>query len=473
MIGAGFGGLAAAIVLAARGRRVRVLEAGDAAGGKAGTATVDGVTFDTGPSVLTLPDVFDALFREGGGALSDAVTLRTPTPAFRYSWADGAKLDLAPDLAGSLAAVRASFGAAAEREFAAYLGDARRIWERGGERFVRGPAPGLHMLRSPADLLALTAVDPLRTLSVAIDARVTEPHLRMLLRRYATYNGSDPRRTPATLGCIAHVELALGGHGVEGGIAALVRALVALAERLGVVFEYGRAARKITVRGGRAVAIETDNGSLAVDAVVANADAAVVLGGLAPGKPPTGERSTSGWTCVVRAARVARAAHSVVFPANYAAEFTDLFDRGHPPGDPTVYACAQGAAHGLAGWDDAEPIFLMANAPAETAPTAPETWSALRRKVLARAADAGIISVGDRVVWERTATDLAARFPGTGGAIYGLASHGPWSAFKRPASRSGTRGLYLASGSAHPGGGMPLCALSGRLAAEALLEDII
>ena len=471
VVGAGFGGLAAAIVLAARGRRVRVLEAGPAAGGKAGTATVDGATFDTGPSMLTLPDVFDGLFREGGARLADFVTLRQARPAFRYTWADGAALDLDPDLQTSLNAVKLAFGADAERQLSAYLADVRRIWEKGGERFVRGPAPGLHLLQSPMNLLSLTAVDPLRTLATAIDGRVREPHLAMLLRRFATYNGSDPRKTPATLGCIAHVELALGGFGIDGGVGALVAALVALAERLGVGFEYGRPVRKILVAGGRATGVETDTGTLSADAVVANADAAAVLGGMAPGKPVTGERSMSGWTCVVRSARRPRPANAVAFPADYGAEFADLFDRRRPPADPTVYACAQGVAHGLPGWPDAEPVFLMANAPAESAPTAPHVWSTLRDRVLARAVAAGMIAAGEPVVWERTATDLAARFPGTGGAIYGLASHGPWSAFQRPSSRTTTRGLYLASGSAHPGGGMPLCAISGRLAADALIED--
>ena len=333
------------------------------------------------------------------------------------------------------------------------------------------PRSPQHQLLMQLFETALAAVDPLRTLATAIDGRVREPHLRMLLRRFATYNGSDPRRTPATLGCIAHVELALGGFGIEGGVGALVTALVDLAGRLGVAFEYGRPVRKILVSGGRATGVETDAGALPADAVIANADAAAVLGGLAPGKPVTGERSTSGWTCVVRSARRPRPAHSVAFPTDYGAEFADLFDRRRPPADPTVYACAQGVAHGLPGWSDAEPVFLMANAPAESTPTAPHVWSALRERVLARAVAAGMVAAGEPVVWERTATDLAERFPGTGGAIYGVASHGPWSAFQRPSSRTSTRGLYLASGSAHPGGGMPLCAISGRLAADALTED--
>lgn len=466
VIGAGMGGLSAALILASRGRKVRVLEAAATPGGKAGTATIDGVTFDTGPSVLTMPDVFDGLFAELGERLADRVTLRTPTPAFRYVWADGASLDLSPGLEGALASVRRAFGSLAEKELAGYLAYTRRIWEEGGERFVRGPSPGAHLLR-PSNLLSLMAIDPLRTMTEAIVRYVREPHLRMLLQRYATYNGSDPRKTPATLGCIAHVELALGGFGVEGGIQALIRALVGACERAGVELSYGARVQRIAVSNGRCIGVDTARGYVSARAVVANTP----LGPLVDVAPPTGIPSTSGWTAVVRAARRPRAAHAVVFPADYAAEFTDLFDRGRVPADPSVYACAQSAAHGNAGWTDTEPVFLMANAPAEVTPSDPSAWAPFRDAVLKRAVDAGLMSDGDPVVWERTPRQLAAQFPGTDGALYGLASHGAMAAFRRPANRTPIRGLYLASGSAHPGGGLPLCALSGRQAAEAVLAD--
>lgn len=472
VIGAGVGGLSAAITLAAAGRRVQVLEALDRPGGKAGVVAVDGAHFDTGPSVLTMPDVFQALLQLAGMKLADHAPLRSPSPAFQYTWADGATLDILPSLEATLARVAQTFGAKAERQFASYLAYAKGLWERGAERFVRGPAPGAHLLLSPGNLLTLASLDPFKTLSATIDARVQEPHLRALLMRYATYNGSDPRRTPATLGCIAHVELALGGFGVEGGIGALVDALALAAERLGVQIRCGMPVRALAVEHGRVVGVDTDAGHIAAEAVVANADAATVFGGLIDRPAQPLERSTSGWTCVVRAKRRPRVAHAVLFPADYDAEFVDLFDRRAPPADPTVYACAQRVAHGRAGWADAEPVFLMANAPAEgDEPTDPAVWARLRGAVLGKAIAAGLVDADDPVVWERTATDLAASFPGTRGAIYGPASHGPWSAFRRLANRSSIPGLYLASGSAHPGGGLPLCALSGRMAASAVLED--
>jgi 1-hydroxycarotenoid 3,4-desaturase len=480
VVGAGMGGLAAAIRLAAAGRSVTVLEAAPIPGGKVGEGTVDGVAFDTGPSLLTLPEVLDDLFRTAGSSLADELTLRTPDPAFRYLWPDGTRLDLHPDPADSLDSVRAALGAEAAEECAAFLAYARRIWEAAAPHFVFGPAPSLRRIVAlgPAGAAALTHIDPLRRMRPAIERRVRSPHLRDLFTRFATYNGSDPRRAPATLNCIAHVELGLGGHGVEGGMGALVRALVRTAERLGVEIRCGERVTAIARADGAAL-VHTAGGTVhRCRGVVVNADASHLSGELLPRQTSgaSGAPSMSGWTAVVRARRrpEGRPAHAVLFPGrDYLEEFVDIFDRDRPPREPAVYLCAQEGAHGRAGWPEHEPLFLMANAPAEPASGVRpgETWTRLREVVLARARAAGLIDPDDEIVWERTPGDLARRFPGSRGALYGAASNSPLAAFRRPANRAAP-GVYLASGSAHPGGGVPLCLLSGRAAATAAMEDL-
>lgn len=485
VVGGGVGGLAAAIVLAARGQRVELLEAADRVGGKMGVASLDGVEWDTGPSVLTLPDTLDAIFRLAGTRLRDELVLRVPKPAFRYLYADGTRLDVFGRPERTLASVRDTLGSDAERELAAFLKYAGRIWEASAPHFVYGPAPTPRTLLRVGwgGLAALSRIDPLRTMRSAVHARVRSEPLRMLLLRYATYNGSDPRRAPATLNCIAHVELAGGGWGVEGGMMEIARALRRAAERLGVRIHTGTRAERILASGGRVRGVEAGGRSWPADAVVANADAARVLGhllspALRPRSAGGSEPSMSGWTAVLRARRreagAPRVAHTVLFPADYEAEFADLFDRDRPPAEPTVYLCAQEAAHGRRGWAEEEPVFVMANAPAEPAdaPRSPEVWDALRGAVLRRLDAAGLRDPDDELVWERTPTDLAAAFPGSRGSIYGAASNSAWAAFRRPANRvRGVHGLYLAGGSAHPGGGVPLCVLSGRAAASALLHD--
>lgn len=483
VIGAGIGGLAAALALAARGLPVRVFEAGRQPGGKAGIVDVDGVEVETGPSVLTLPEVFAGLFARAGLRLDDVIGLRRLDPGFRYRYTDGCVVDVAHDPGETLANVRSALGPAAEAELASFMGYSSQIWAAAAPHFVLGPAPtwaamaGL-ALRHPR---ALLAVDPLRSMAAGIDRHVREPHLRMLLRRYATYNGSDPRRAPATLNCISHVELALGGYGVQGGIYALVRALVAAIEARGGVIECESPVERVLVDGGAAVGLAlVDGGVRRGRAVVVNADVGWLRDGALPGAgrrlPAAAAPSMSGWTGALRAARRPdRLPHEVLFPFDYDAEFADIFDHDRPPVAPTVYLCAQERCHGRAGWADGEPVFVMANAPAEPVggPRAPELWTTLAAAAERRIRAAGLWTEGDALVWRRSPTELAAAFPGSRGAIYGAASNDRFAAFKRPPNRvPGLPGLYLASGSAHPGGGLPMVALSGLAAADCLSADL-
>lgn len=474
VIGAGMGGLASAIDLSAAGHRVTVLEAHGEAGGKVGRTLVEGVEFDTGPSVLTLPDVLADLFDHAGTSLQQELTLLSHEQTYGYRWPDGATLATYHDVERTLQSVAETFGPVAADQLSSFLAYARGIWEAAAPAFVLGDAPtfatalGLG-LRS---LGAMRRIDPMRRMSAAIERHVAEPHLRDVLSRYATYNGSDPRRAPATLNCIAHVELALGGYGIEGGMYELARALERVAVRHGAQFRYNSPVTRIIVRQGRVQGVETDSGEHRADFVIANADVAHVFGKLLPdASPEDHEPSMSAWTGVVRARRRQRAPHEVVFPETYRREFEDIFDHHRAPRDPTVYVCAQEPAHRRSGWTDHEPLFVMANAPPHLADD-PSDVSDLRDAALRKLIVAGVLDPDDTVVWQRAPADLAAQFPASSGAIYGAASNTLLAAFQRPSNRvDSPRGLYLASGSAHPGGGVPLCLLSGRAAARAVLED--
>jgi phytoene desaturase len=474
IVGAGIGGLAAAMDLVAKGVSVDVFESHSRVGGKAGISMSDGVAFDTGPSILTMPDVFDALFDRCGQTFRDRVSLVVPSPVFRYVYPDDVSVDVHLALEDTLDSVADSLGTDARDQLAAFLKQSKKIWDIAGPQFVYGPAPTVgHVLSlGPAAWLSMTGIDAHRTMLGAIRKTVKDRHLRWLLARYATYNGSDPRTAPATLNCIAWVELGLGGYGVSGGMHALTVAMADVIREQGGRIHLNAPVSQVLTDNNRAVGVRVHDTEHLADAVIINADVAHLIADLLPRRLPTPktERSTSGFTAVVRSrSRPERAAHTVVFPADYDAEFADMFDARRPPQQPTVYACAQSIAHERPGWADAEPVFLMANAPATDEDV---DYAALREQVMSRAIAAGLVSADEPVVWERTPSDLAAQYPRTGGAIYGAASTDRFAAFRRPNNRTSVPGLFLASGSAHPGGGVPLCALSGIQAAKQVLRDV-
>ena len=478
IIGAGIGGLSAAIRLAAAGWGVTLFESSAVAGGKAGRVVLDGLSIDTGPSVLTLPHVFDQLFACAGEQRTDHLTWLKPDPSFEYIWPDGARLLCHPELSRTMERVHESFGSRAKYDFEQFMHYTQGIWAAAAPKFVYGPPLSWSRLLQlgPLQWAGMARIDALRTMQHAIEKRIRSPHLRDVLMRYATYNGSDPRNAPATFNCIAHVELALGGYGVKGGIYALTEALVALAQRLGVQFHFDTRIEQIVVEGGSVAGVLANGEFFPSRHVVANTEAAFLNGPLLgrPLKRPAA-LSTSLWTAIYKApVESQRAAHTVFFPPSYPDEFASMFDRQQVAEQPSVYVCDPCKTHGLAGWNDGQPLFTMVNTPAVQASKLPlqrSEWRHVRTYTANLLQQQGFIAGTPQPLWERTAEQLATRFPGSCGALYGEASASWRSAFSRPGTLvPGVSGLTLASGSGHPGGGLPLAALSGVQAADSLMK---
>lgn len=478
VIGAGAGGLAAAVELSAAGKRVLVCEAGPRAGGKLGIASHEGVEFDTGPSVLTMTNVLSDIFSVAGTTLERELELIRCEP-FAYLWPDGTRLDVAFRPDATRQNIATTFGDGAADEFEAFLKYAQGIWDAAAPNFVYGDAPTTFsaIKLGVTKFREVLKIDAMRSMAASIEKQVAHPKLRDVLLRYATYNGSNPYAAPATLNCIAWVEMGLGAFGIRGGMYELAGALERVAVRHGAEFRYKSSVKRILTDNGRVTGVELWDGStVRAEAVVCNADVGHLVTSLLPqtrGVSAPKDPSMSGWTAVVKARRRAdRAPHTVLFPSRaYRGEFDDIFERGRVPDEPTVYVCAQEKAHGRGGWADHEPLFIMANAPAEPliGETPAEVFDRLETVMMARLLDAGLIEADDEIVWRRTPADLARQFVGSRGAIYGASSNSQFSAFQRPPNQvPEVPGLFLASGSAHPGGGVPMCLLSGRAAARAI-----
>jgi 1-hydroxycarotenoid 3,4-desaturase len=490
VIGAGFGGLAAAVSLAVAGVPVTLVESAPAAGGKARALPVGGAMVEAGPTVLTLRPVFDALFAAAGARLADYVTLRPAAVLARHHWPDGATLDLFADPAASADAVGRMAGAREAAGFRAFMAEAARLERMLGPAFMEAARPGGPLalcarigLHRVADLLALR---PYRSLWGALGLWFRDPRLRQLFGRYATYCGSSPFAAPATLMLVAAVE-ARGVWLVEGGVSALALALDSLAARVGVRRLYGATVARLLLDRAGAAGVELASGErLDARRVVANVDPAAIASGRlgpdaaravppAPADPRRRSLSALVWLLDAPVRGTAPERHNIFFSADYAAEFADLA-RGRPPADPTLYLCAQDA-----GDPDVPPpgarqrLQIILNAPADgdRRSPAPEELDQCQTTMLARLARSGLwLDCAPGAGTLLTPADFERRFPSTGGALYGSPSHGSAASFRRPTARTRIPGFYLAGGGCHPGPGAPMAALSGRLAASALLSDL-
>ena len=483
VIGAGAGGLSTAIALATAGQPVVVLERAETPGGKIRQVETAAGPVDAGPTVFTMRWVFEELFASAGSALTNHVVLRPLPVLARHSWGPGPTLDLFADLEASVDAIGAFGGvreAAGYRQFAAR---AQRIYAALEGPFLRSQQPGsaLELVRRAgvSDMLGIAAFS---TLWTQLGRYFRDPRLRQLFARYSTYCGSSPYMAPATLMLVAHVERA-GVWIVEGGMKALAGALAGLAASLGVEIRYGAHVEAVSVAAGRASGVSLADGEvIEAGAVVMAADAAALCAGfmgnaVSAALPAVGPRSLSALTWAVAAdvSGFALQHHNVFFGADYEAEFDAIFARGRLPDDPTIYVCAQDRGATDASPDAVERLLILVNAPAAGDRNAPSKHDVLgcQEAMLWRLAQCGLRLAGAEAPVVTGPAQFDALFPATGGALYGPATHGLAASFRRPGSRTRVPGLYVAGGSVHPGAGVPMAALSGRLAAASVLDDLI
>ncbi|PPD15713.1 MAG: CrtD protein [Methylobacterium sp.] len=484
VIGAGFGGLAAAMRLAARGCAVTVFEAMPEPGGKARAERAGPHALEAGPTVFTLKPVFDSLFAEVGADFDKAVKTTRLGCLARHFWPDGSQLDLYADHARSTDAIAAFAGPKAAADFRRFTADAKAMFDVLDHSFMRRAKPGPVELARIAGLSAMLRIRPFTKLWDALGEYFPDPRLRQLFGRYATYCGSNPFLAPATLMLIAHAEME-GVWAIDGGLPALAKAMAREFECLGGKLRCQSRVTGIEMRNGRVAGVVLENGeACAAEAVVVNADTEALCHGLlgeglrdaVPARPKA-MRSLSAIT-ISFAGHVSGPGlpmHNVFFSRDYAREFRQLA-QGALPDDPTLYLCALDRRDSPMNRRGGEERFLaLINAP----PRGDDpTFDKLEPQQCQARIETALSRHGVRILPGRhpprtmTPHDFAALFPGSGGALYGRATHGAMASFQRPGARTRIAGLYCAGGSVHPGAGVPMVTIAGSLAAEALLTDL-
>jgi phytoene desaturase len=488
VVGGGFGGLSAALHLSARGHRVTLLERSGMLGGKASRFARDGFSFDTGPSLVTMPEILDELFASVGEKREELLPLVRLDPQCRYFFADGRSVDLCDARRATLDRI-AAFAPGEEGRFGRALDQSRKIYDTIGAPFLAQPMEGM------ASLIKAFASSPFSSLRFgALQGAIgdfsrqasAQEQLQWIVQRYATYAGGGPLRTPAAFAMILHIETAMGAWYPLGGVHSIVRAMQQVLEKRGVTLRLISPVESISVEKGRVTGVVVNGRTEPCDAVVVNADPVTTARHLlAPelvrrsglDRHLTQELGLSGAVLMlgVRGRLDHLAHHTVLFPRQYREEMSDLFEQHRAPLDPTVYLCIPSRTDPTRAPSGDESLFCMINAPAFDEATGPKETATELIQRIKRVVERVVPDLRQRIAVEEFIgpADLKRRLDAPGGSIYGVSPHGTMAPFVRPRQQvRGVRGLTFAGGGTHPGGGIPLVIRSGRFAAELLEPEL-
>ena len=489
VVGAGIGGMSAAARLAKQGHQVTVFENSDQSGGKCRTEWFGDYAFDTGPSLLTLPAVFRDLFLKTGKRIEHVLDISPVDPAFNYNFADGSKVTF-PNLSNpkTYLEIEKSFGISASNSWRQIIERSEKMWEASRDSFIESELTSIWPLLLRRNLInQINQISPFTSIRSLSEKLNLDPHLKMIIDRYATYTGSDPRSAPAVLLTIAFVESTFGAWHIKGGIGQLSVALEQRCRDLGVDFQFKSLVTKILVERNKVEGVVLSDGKIIKsDLVVSNSDAEYTFNSLIGNEVSSarGERrklksatkSLAGFSLLLgldnsKSKPVDVEHHNVYFPENYDLEFDQIFTQKVPVTDPTIYLCAPKDSSMVKGADK-EAWFVLVNAPRHE-PELGWDWKdggqEYAQKIISKMDDLGL-NVTNRLDFMeyRTPADLENYAMAPGGSIYGTSSNSPVSAFLRARNRSKVKGLFCVGGSAHPGGGLPLVGISAEIVAKAI-----
>ncbi len=481
VIGTGIGGLAAALRLRKQGYAVTVYEKNDYAGGKLHAIEQEGYRFDLGPSLFTLPHLVDELH----GLFPNSQIHFTYTPqstACHYFWEDGTFFK-APTAPEAFAREAAEIFNESEKSIRKYFKNSKRKYELTKSLFLEKSLHKASTYLSTATVKALIQMPFLGIMGTLdqTNQNFRDKKLTQLFNRYATYNGSSPYQTPGIMSMIPHLEIGLGTYYPDGGMHRISQSLYELAQEAGVEFRFRESVTSINHYAGQVNGVTTDQGSYRYNAVVSNMDIHPTYTNLIPDiehprKVMQQERSSSALIFYFGITQEFPQLdlHNILFSNDYKAEFDHIFQQRDIFNDPTVYINITSKKTTTDAPEGCENWFVMINVPGDYG----QDWESL-----IAAARKNIIAKINRVLKTNIEPLIATQYvlspqgieentSSYRGALYGAASNSKFAAFLRHPNFNGKlKNLYHVGGSVHPGGGIPLCLLSAKIATDLIREN--
>lgn len=474
VIGSGVGGLAIAIRLANKGYKVTVYEKNTLPGGKISEIHQQGYRFDTGPSLFTLPDLVENIFKESGEKLSDYLNYSRLDNNCKYFFNDGSEFVFYHDKDKLKTEIESktneSYHAIAKR-----LSDSEEIYNISAPVFLFSNFHKLANFNTPPYkkiALKLHKLNFMSTMHRANRRDFKDPRIVQLFDRYATYNGSDPYRAPATLNMIAHLENNIGAFFPKKGMYSIVESLYRLGLKKGVRFEFNSLVSKITVEHKKVKGVVANGQTQNYDIVVSDTDVKYLVNNLMESplakRVNRSEPSSSAlifyWGIKRRFDQLD--VHNILFGGDYKKEFDTIFQTRSVIADPTVYIFVSSKAVKSDAPEGCENWFVMINTPSDSGQNWQQVISDARKNIVKKIGQTLGTDIESLIEFEeiRSPLDIEKWTLSSKGALYGAASNSMFSAFLRhPNMMSSIKNLYFVGGSVHPGGGIPLCLASAAI----------
>jgi phytoene desaturase len=478
IIGSGIAGLSAAVHLQSSGHTVHVFEANSYPGGKLTDFNQDGFRFDAGPSLFTMPHLLDSVFEAAGKNPRDYYKYIPINPACNYLWPDGTRFEAPSDPEDFSRKAAANFKVP-EKKLKRYFNKSGELYDITEDVFLKSSLhrAGTYLKGSTLkSFLQLYKANLFSSMNAVNSTALDNPKLVQLFNRYATYNGSDPFRAPGTLTVIPTLEHRWGTWLPEGGMHTITQSLFKLARDIGITFSFNEKVKEIIHDQRGVEGLKTDRGDYQFEKVVSNMDVVPTYRHLLPkvripAKVAKQERSTSAlifyWG--IEGVFPDLSLHNILWSEDYQNEFHCLFEGKTICDDPTVYINITSKYEQSDAPAGHENWFVMVNAPY----LAGQNWEELKKKtrenILKKLNKMLGVDIENRIKTERVLDPqlLQSQTSSHLGSLYGTSSNSKMAAFLRhPNFSSKVKNLYFCGGSVHPGGGIPLCLLSGKIVSD-------